>query len=260
MVLQAGYFDDSGSDTGSQYYVLAGFLASAEQWKGVSNQWAAALNRESLPYFKMSQAMALDGPFRRGWTVPLRNKLILELADFIEAINPWRIESFLNRRLFDGFVKGILQTDTFNDPYFILFYQIVLSTGANAEKIGWNPDCDFIFDEQGKLGDIAKSKWNWVKQNIDGIGQADISRHLGSPPLFRNDIAFRPIQAADMFAWLVRDYMTNTVSGMEEVSRAALKSLEGRGKIIRLEINKEMLMKLGASFLVGKARLDGYLD
>ena len=64
MVLQAGYFDDSGSDAGSQYYVLAGFLAPAEQWNGVSNQWAAVLKRESLPYFKMSQAMALDGPAR----------------------------------------------------------------------------------------------------------------------------------------------------------------------------------------------------
>jgi hypothetical protein len=134
MVLQSGYFDDSGSDTGSQYYVVAGFLAPAEQWKGVSNQWAAVLKRESLPYFKMSQAMALKGPFRRGWTAPLRNKLILELVEVIEAINPWRIESFVNRKLFDSFVKGILQTDTFNDPYFMLFYQIVLSAGANAER------------------------------------------------------------------------------------------------------------------------------
>jgi hypothetical protein len=207
----------------------------------------------------MSQAMALDGPFRRGWTASLRDKLILELIDIIEAINPWRIESFVSRKLFDTFVKGILQTSTFNDPYFMLFYQLVLSAGANAERIGWNSDCDFIFDEQGKLGDIATSKWKWVKQNIDGIGQADISRHLGSPPVFRNDITFRPLQAADMFAWLVRDCMTNTAPNMQEISRAALKCLEGRGKILRLHIDKDMLMKLGASFLVGKARLDGYL-
>jgi hypothetical protein len=39
----------------------------------------------------MSEAMALDVQFRRGWTAPLRNKLILELVDIIEAINPWRL-------------------------------------------------------------------------------------------------------------------------------------------------------------------------
>ena len=30
MILQTGYFDDSGSDIGSRYYVLAGFLAPVE--------------------------------------------------------------------------------------------------------------------------------------------------------------------------------------------------------------------------------------
>jgi hypothetical protein len=62
-----------------------------------------------------------------------------------------------------------------------------------------------------------------------------------------------------MFAWLVRDCMTKTPDNMDEISRAALKHLEGRGKTIRLHIDKEMLMKLGASFIIGKARLYGHL-
>jgi len=39
---------------------------------------------------------------------------------------------------------------------------------------------------------------------------------------------------------------------MQNISRAALKHLEGKGKIIRLHIDKAMLMKLGASFIVGE--------
>jgi hypothetical protein len=259
MILQAGYFDDSGSDLGSRYYVLAGFIAPVEQWKVVETEWAKILDSEGLPHFKMSQAMALDGPFRRGWTAPLRDKLILQLVDIVNAINPWRIESFVNRKLFNTFIGGLLSSDTFNDPYFMLFYHIVLSAGANAERIGWNPDCNLIFDEQGKFGDDAKSKWEWVKQNIDDINGTDICRHLGSAPLFRNDVRFRPLQAADMFAWLVRDCMTLGPDKMEEISRAALKHLEGSGKTIRLHTDKEMLMKLGSMFLVGRARLAGHL-
>jgi hypothetical protein len=257
MALQTGYFDDSGSDVGSEYYVLAGFLAPAEQWEIVSSKWVEALGTD-LRFFKMSHAMALDGQFRSGWTVPLRDQLILDLVDIVAAINPWRIECFVKRNLFDTFVKGALQSDTFNDPYFILFYQIVLSVAANAERLSWTRECGFVFDEQGKMGEIAKSKWDWVKNNIDVIG-IHASPHLGLPPIFRNDITSRPLQAADMFAWLVRDCMTKTPPNMEEISRVALKYLEGRGKIIRLHIDKQMLMKLGASFIVAKARLSGHL-
>jgi hypothetical protein len=258
MVLQAGYFDDSGSDPGSQYYVLAGFIAPVDDWKTVATNWARTMEKEGLRYFKMSEAMAFDGQFRRGWTAPLRDKLIMELVDVVTAINPWRIESFVNRRLFNTFVKGILSPPIFEDPYFMLFYQIILSVAANAEKIGWNADCDLIFDEQGALEDVTKSKWEWVKENIDGMGGLTLRANLGSRPLFRNDVTFRPLQTADMFAWLVRDCMIITPPNMQEISRAALKHLEGKGKIIRLHIDKEMLMKLGAAFIVGKARLDGH--
>jgi hypothetical protein len=260
MVLQTGYFDDSGSDAGSHYYVLAGFLASVEQWTAAATQWTAVLNREGLPYFKMSEAMALDGPFRRGWNPPLRNKLVIELADIVTEIDPWRIECFVNRSLFETFVKGILESEIFNDPYFMLFYQIVLSVAANAERIGWSPDCDFIFDEQGKLGDLTKAKWEWMKQHIDGITGYSLSKHLGSRPIFRSDVPSRPLQAADMFAWLVRDCITQSGDKMEETPRAGLKQLEGGAlKVIRLHIKKEQLMNLGASFFVGKTKLAGYL-
>jgi hypothetical protein len=266
-VLQAGYFDDSGSDSASRWYVLAGFVANVDQWKGISTTWAQVLKREGLPYFKMSQAMAFDGPFRRNWTAPLRNHLILELVDIVAEVNPRRIECFLQRDLFNNFVKGLLQSDSFSDPYFILFYQIILSIAANAKRIGWNTDCDFIFDEQGKLEENAKSKWEWMKQNIERenpkLKTIDVNAYLGSPPIFENDIKFIPLQAADMFAWLVRDYMTMGSDNMEEISRVALKHLESskdkEQRILRLYIDKEMLMKLGAAFIVGKARLDGHL-
>jgi hypothetical protein len=260
MSCKAGYFDDSGSDVGSRYYVLGGFIATVDQWKAVSDAWAKILAREGLAYFKMSHAMALDGQFRRGWSAALRNKLILELVDVVTEINPWRIECFVNRSLFETFVKGIVPTEIFNDPYFMLFYQIVFAVCANAERIGWSQDCDFIFDEQGKLGDLTRAKWEWMKQNIDDIqSQFAISQYLGSRPIPRNDVTFRPLQAADMFAWLVRDCMIVGGDKMEETPRAALKLLEGREKIVRLHIEKDQLMRLGAKFLVGKARSQGHL-
>lgn len=259
MTLQTGYFDDSGSDTGSRWYVLAGFISSVEDWKAVSAKWHRVLNKEpSLRYFKMSEAMAMDGQFRNGWTVPLRNQRILELVDIIAELDPPRVYCFLNRSNFNTFVKGIIRGDAFNDPYFILFYHLILSIAANAKSLSWSRDCDFIFDDQGKLGENAVKRWDWMRQNIDGTNAANVSAYLGAPPIFRDDVKFLPLQAADMLAWLVRDCLTQKGDNMEEMARTALKHLEGR-KILRIHVDKELLMKLGASFLVGKARLNGYL-
>jgi hypothetical protein len=259
MILQTGYFDDSGSDIGSRWYVLGGFCASVEDWKIVSTRWHQTLNKEpSLQYFKMSEAMAMDGQFRRGWTIPLRDQRIIELVDIIEELDPPRLYCFLKRSDFDTFVKGILGGDAFNDPYFVLFYHLILSIAANAQSLAWNRDCDFIFDDQGKLGKNAVERWDWMKQNIDGANAANVSAYLGSPPIFRDDIKFLPIQAADMLAWLVRDCLTVGPNNMEEISRTALTHLEGR-KILRIHIDRDLLMKLGSSFMVGKARLHGHL-
>jgi hypothetical protein len=257
MVIQTGYFDDSGSHAASQYYVLAGFVAPVSDWNLVADEWAGTINEEGLAYFKMSHAMAMDGQFRRGWTIPLRDQLILKLVNIIEKIDPPRVECYLRREDFDTFVKDIVGGSAFNDPYFILFYQLILSV-AVANGIDWNSDCDFIFDEQGKLGTDAVERWNWVKANIDGLQGPGISENLGSPPTFRNDIKVRPLQAADMFAWLVRDALTKGRSNMEEISRVAIGHLEGRN-ILRIDVNRDLLMKLGASFLVNRARLRGHL-
>lgn len=257
MVMQTGYFDDSGSHAQSGWYVLAGFAAPVDDWQFVANEWAKVLNDEGLVYFKMREAMAMDGQFKTGWTVPLRNQLIMKLVDIIVKADPHRVECFLRRSDFDNFVSGIVGGSAFNDPYFVLFYQLILSVAVN-NQIGWNSDCDFVFDEQGKLGTNAVERWNWVKNNIDGLKSVGISEKLGSPPIFRNDVKVRPLQAADMLAWLVRDCMTKGGDGMEEISRAAIGYLEGR-RIARSHVTKDMLMALGASFLVGRARLRGHL-
>jgi hypothetical protein len=101
-------------------------------------------------------------------------------------------------------------------------------------------------------------RWSWVKANIDGLQGLGISQNLGSPPMFRDDVRVRPLQAADMFAWLLRDCLIKR-GDMEEISLAAIRLLEGRN-ILRIHIGKELLMKLGASFLVARARYRGEIS
>ena len=97
-----------------------------------------------------------------------------------------------------------------------------------------------------------------MKQNIDGANAANVSAYLGSTPIFRDDVKLLPLQAADMFSWLVRDCLTVGGENMNEIARAALIHLEGRN-ILRIHVDRELLMSLGARFLVGRAKLGGYL-
>jgi hypothetical protein len=85
---------------------LRGRLAPATPPPGGTT--AKALSDEGLQYFKMREAMALDGEFKSGWTAPLRNQLILKLIAIIEEFDPSRIECFLKRSDFDDYVRGII--------------------------------------------------------------------------------------------------------------------------------------------------------
>ena len=82
----------------------------------------------------------MEGQFKNGWTVPLRDQRIMELIELIEELNPPRLYCFLRRSGFDVFVKGIIRGDAFSDPYFLLFYHLILSIAANAKALDWNCD------------------------------------------------------------------------------------------------------------------------
>jgi hypothetical protein len=157
MEVLTGYFDDSGSHAASEWYVLAGFVAPVSEWQIISDKWTGTLKREGIAHFKMREAMALDGQFKSGWTVPLRNQLIMKLVGIIEDLNPPRIECFLRRSEFDAFVAGIIRGSAFNDPYFILFYHLILSLAVNKD-LNWSSDCTFVFDDQGKVGTDALTR------------------------------------------------------------------------------------------------------
>ena len=64
-----------------------------------------------------------------------------------------------------------------------------------------------------------------------------------------------------MFAWLVRDCITQSGDKMEETPRASLKQLEGGAlKVIRVHIKKEQLMNLAPRSLWEKQSLPAIYD
>src|SRR5690242_12865521 len=82
MLLRA-YFDDSGSDGRSPYYVLAGYLSVVERWEAFADRWAATLSEEpAIKYFKTREAYRLRDQFN-GWSAEDRDEKVKALRQII---------------------------------------------------------------------------------------------------------------------------------------------------------------------------------
>jgi hypothetical protein len=206
MVLEA-FIDDSGNDPNAHSFVLAAFIAPSKSWAAFSNDWQALLNRPpGAAYLKTAHAYSLWEEFHRakGWNQKLRDTFMMDAADIIKDHVQERAAVWVRREYFDKHIKS-LQTpygrEPAEDPYFLCSYRLIL-TVAVLHMIGGNQHpCDFIFDEHGAIGESALGCWGAFKQFAARGSQTDFTPFLGSPPMFRDEKVFKPLQAADFYAW-----------------------------------------------------------
>lgn len=216
MVFQC-FVDDSGSEPQSPFIVLAGFLADHEQWGKFSDEWDAELKRQpALSYFKMTEAANLDGEFSEdnGWTEAKRDDRVIGLARIIAKHVKVRVSAVMP---YDAFMRHIatipasarsLSTDT---PYPFLFLQTIMAVAVRGDLYGIDSPCDFIFDQQLGHQEEISLTWAQTRTMIDRAAtRSDVAKRIGSPPIFRDDKCFKPLQAADLYAWQVRNnYVRN---------------------------------------------------
>jgi hypothetical protein len=212
-MLVQGYFDDSGSHGGEGLYVLGGFLAPYVSWPRFNSEWLSILQRDpDIAYLKTSEAISLRGEFD-GWPGRLRDQKIFELAEVAERWAVARISAMVWKADFDAHIKGASPWRELDNPYFLLFYQIIILTVSFILELGngtfdiSDTRIEFVFDEQGVLGREAVEWWDVLKQALD----PEKAQLLGGPPKFGSDKRLFPLQAADLLAWFVR----NVVEGGE---------------------------------------------
>lgn len=251
LTIQA-FIDDSGSDGQSPAYVLAGFLATAGKWSKFTDVWVDKLKAGNLDYCKMNEAMHLKGQFESGWTLPLRDQKILELADVIAEHASLKIGVSLHTQTYNEFVAELAPALEYRDPYFLCYYVLIHRLNTFLMHLGEEVDCDVIFDEQGAIGANAAFWFDRMKE---------LSAEMGRPllinrPYFRDDKKFRPLQAADMFAWFARRRTAKEPD--VNVQKAVLRSWSEIQDINR-KIDREYLMNMGAGFVITNAKLAGVL-
>ena len=188
-MLQA-YIDDSGTKNSSDAFVLAGFVTEFEGWEKFSEEWKALRGRRGP--LKMQKE-------KKRWQIDQRNDWISQHVRLIRRYAKYRIESAVSIQDYEDVMRGKVPLIV-DSCYFFAFHRLISRVCEGLEKRGMTQQMDFFFDEQLKFGPEAR-KWFCMAKDLVPPSRRNI---LPPEPIFRKDEEFQPLQAADMFAWLVR--------------------------------------------------------
>ena len=207
MVMQA--FIDDSTESG-QVLILAGYIAPSEQWALFSKEWRELLSIRPLwPRFKMSEILTTAGDESRERI--LHHYAVIKKYVHSAVVIAAPLAPFLK------VVETLILPEWAENPYYAAWPRYYAAwprfVGAvlqNSEMIGINEPIDFIFDYQSEAGRIMAGQ-----PAIYEAMQTIHGKKIGNFPIFRNEEELLPLQAADMFAWVMRKkFMTlGTIMG-----------------------------------------------
>lgn len=192
------FIDESGSK-GDTAFVLAGLIGTSEQWADFSDNWRMALaETPSMQYFKMQEAATLKGQFG-GFKAGERDK---KLKRLIAVLNNYKLDFISVSLDMTAFYEVMSEhmPKPGNNPYFVGFHQIIAAVGFHLLERNHTEKFEIIFDENVIFGPRAKKWYPLVRD----VALPDLSELLPAQPTFENDHEHMPLQAADLFAWLIR--------------------------------------------------------
>ena len=215
-----GYLDDSGSDAGNPYVVVAGFAASVEQWDRFTDEWLTVEKEFAAPPF---HAKSFDDA-RRG------HGFYSEWAEARRRDYMNRLLGVIVRRTFMSFSTG-LSTSAYNavvrpDPklrkYFKSSYGfaalhtiIRMEDWRNRTRPG--VPLSFVLDEghanSGEVRSVAKEVLVGADRLIEGVTTAD-------------DEKLPPLRAADLLAFELCAEYRNVARNKTKYSRYPLLELD----------------------------------
>lgn len=207
IVVFNGFVDDSGSSRGvysGNVYVLAGFISTAEKWEEFSDAFEEICDKEpTIADFHMYEAYRPIGKSEYKFKDETeRDQRIREMVALIKGKALYRVDSVLAWPNYERIIKGRVPPEI-DSPYFLLYYNTILAFASFMEQAKLTGTVDWVFDDQGPVGNEALNWYDFIKDNIGD----EVKKYLGAKPIFRHDSDVLPLKAADIFAWQIRKHL-----------------------------------------------------
>jgi hypothetical protein len=186
------------------HFVMAGLIAHSLDWALFSDEWRACLvsGPRHLDYFKMKEAAGKPSGQFFGWSTAERDEKVRNLARIINRyvkIVTWSIIDLEAHA--QTWAKRLPKPNS--DPYFWPFQNTILATCFTLWDAGVREKFEVIFDNNLIFGTRAKA-WYPMVREVGVVREPEASTILPADTLFRDDIDFVPLQAADLYAWTLR--------------------------------------------------------
>jgi hypothetical protein len=218
VALLEGYFDESGSHSGSPVLCVAGYLFEKEKCQRLDLEWADVLYGYQLPYFRMVDCAHGVGPFAH---LNMNERIQCE-TEMIRLIKKYMLHGFsvtIDEAQYDQW--RIDQYPLFGSAYSWCCWMILIAVESWALKVRFDGKIAYFFE----AGHESYAEANRIMtESMDMPGLRYTSHAFVSK---RDD---RPIQAADILAWQAAKFRKETMKGNRR-PRADFRSLVARDTV-----------------------------
>jgi Protein of unknown function (DUF3800) len=190
------FIDDSGSGGDSPWFVLAGYVGTAEAWDAFDEPWRKVLNGPpKLDYFKHSEVYGFDTQ----WAPLSKSERHERLDSFIKVIGAHATRSIyvrLKQQDYDEVIKPFIPLQ-WQNPYYFLFIGFLSAATMTAKYLRDGDSVEFFFDGNQEVEKPSRKLYGQA---------ADLSqfRQRVENIFYKDEKQFLPLQAADLLAWEVR--------------------------------------------------------
>lgn len=197
------YIDESMHEGHPPTFIMAGHLASAEQWANLATEWREILDiSPRIRSFKLKEALRGTGQFYR---MPEERRIerIALLRMCLEKNVQGEFGIAFRRDWFDevfsimGEMRGVLKNPYYY-AYTVLVRELILGLHDYAAE---RQPIDLIFDNRVKEKVKILEGWRGAEHYPN---KRDEWAMMRNPPSFQDDEEVLPLQAADMCATVLR--------------------------------------------------------
>jgi hypothetical protein len=194
-------FDDSGKDTESRVFLIAGYFGSVHDLSSLASAWKQLLaTTPQLNYIKGYEAFGLNGEFAGGST-EARDRRLLEFVPLITKYSNKGIGFVIDKNSF-SLIRQLRDDDgiSFTDAQEFAFIMSLSALSQFVPDFG-DTSVDIVFDRDL----VSRKQAGRAYRRIFDNWPSDItSRFATAEPHFADDKEFLPLQAADLLAHCIR--------------------------------------------------------